>query len=160
MNSRTLFFQVRRTAKLCCKVRPNKVWQQSMPLLLCSFLASSKVKMQFVPASHGKKYPNPTTQYNLLLMKVRSIKKTSTRVRCTKRFQISRCMVCLTLQYSSEIQNEFEVQPFNGKYAVLVPCSRGLMKSDDSHDRGGGLGNKTITTFVSLNVYSAVSKMV
>ena len=69
-------------------------------------------------------------------------------------------MVCLTLQYSSEIQNEFEVQPFNGKYAVLVTCSRGLMKSDDSHDRGGGLGNKTISTFDSLKVYSAVSKMV
>ena len=49
-----------------------------MPLLLRSFLASSKVKMQFVPDIHGKKYPNPTTQYNLLLMKVRSIKKTST----------------------------------------------------------------------------------
>ena len=80
-----------------------------------------------------------------------------TRVRCTKRFQISRCMVCLTLQYSLEIQNEFQVRPFNGKYAVLVPCSRGLRKSDDSHDRGGGLGNKTISTVVFLKVYSAVS---
>ena len=49
-----------------------------MALLPRSFLASSKVKMQFVPDIHGKKYPNPTTQYNLLLMKVRSIKKTST----------------------------------------------------------------------------------
>ena len=69
-------------------------------------------------------------------------------------------MVCLMLQYSLEIQNEFEVRPFNGKYAVLVPCSRGLRKSDDSHDRGGGLGNKTISTVVFLKVYSAVSKMV
>ena len=82
-----------------------------------------------------------------------------TLVRCSKPFQISRCMVCLTLQYGSEIQNEFEVRPFNGKYAVLVPCSRGLRKSDDSHDRDGGLGNKTITTFISLKVYSAISKI-
>ena len=82
-----------------------------------------------------------------------------TLVRCSKPFQISRCMVCLTLQYGSEIQNEFEVRPFNGKYAVLVPCSRGLRKSDDSHDRDGGLGNKTITTFVSLKVYSAITKI-
>ena len=30
------------------------------------------------PSQSWQKYPNPTTQYNLLLMKVRSIKKTST----------------------------------------------------------------------------------
>ena len=33
-----------------------------------------------------------------------------THVRRTERFQISRCTVRLTLRYSSEIQNEYEVK--------------------------------------------------
>ena len=85
----------------------------------------------------------------MFLMNVRGIKKNfavrrtrspyqygHTRIRRTELFHIPRCTVRQTLHYGSEIQNEFEVQPFNGKYAVLVPCSRGLRKSDDSHDRG------------------------
>ena len=64
VNGRTLISQVRRKAELCgvkfAQTVPNKVQQQPH-----SFLASSKVKMQFVPVSHGKNTQIPPLSTNV-----------------------------------------------------------------------------------------------
>ena len=64
----------------------------------------------FFPGQSWPEYPNPTTQYHLLLMKVRRTRSPygelqygRTHVRCTERFHVWRCSIRLTLRYGSEM---------------------------------------------------------